>query len=305
MHRIVALTILCFFVGVTVGRLGAETPSEIKVVAYNLKNYLVMERPDAPGEAKPKPEDEIAALVDVLRQENPDVLGVCEIGARDQLADLRGRLAKAGLEFKDEEWIEAEDTTRHLALLSKFPIVARNSKTDASYELRGRVRRVQRGFLDVTVQVNPEYALRLVGVHLKSKLPIPEGEAIVRRNEAALLRKYFDGILEADPKTNLLAYGDFNDTKEQPVIKDIMGPRGSDTQMRDVWSTDAVGDRWTYFRGFTDGYERIDYLFASNGLWPEIVKEKSGIHRSPDWNKASDHRAIFTVIRASDAPNKR
>ncbi len=79
----------------------------------------------------------------------------------------------------------------------------------------GKPEKVRRGFLDVTIQVNAGYQLRLVGAHLKSKLPIREGEALVRRMEAELLRKHLDGILGAAPETNLICYGDFNDTRNE------------------------------------------------------------------------------------------
>ena len=62
--------------------------------------------------------------------------------------------------------------------------------------MNGQPEKVRRGFLDVTIEVNAGYRLRMVGAHLKSKLPIPGGEALMRRYEAQLLRKR----LERDPE---------------------------------------------------------------------------------------------------------
>ena len=62
---------------------------------------------------------------------------------------------------------------------------------------------------------------------MKSKLPIPEGEALVRRLEAQKLREHLDGIFAKDPQANVICYGDFNDTKDQPMFQAVSGPRGS------------------------------------------------------------------------------
>ncbi len=66
--------------------------------------------------------------------------------------------------------------------------------------------------------------LRFIGVHLKSKLKdTAEDEEELRRNEAHLLRKHVDDVLDADAGANLVVYGDFNDTKNEPMPQ--RGPR--------------------------------------------------------------------------------
>src|SRR4029453_9992579 len=97
---------------------------------------------------------------------------------------------EAGTDLPHTEYIVAGDEDRHLALLSRYPIVARESQTDLRFELNGREESVRRGILDVTLQVNADYRLRCVGVHLKSKLPVPQGEALIRRFEAQKLRQH-------------------------------------------------------------------------------------------------------------------
>ena len=187
---------------------------------------------------------------------------------------------------------------RHLALVSRFPIVARHSATDVSFEVEGRQEKVRRGFLDVTVQVNSGYQLRLVGAHLKSKLPTPEGEALLRRYEAQKLRAHLEKIMADDPAVNLMCYGDFNDTKNEPMFSEITGVRGSANYMADLWAKDSFGDKWTYYWKVSDEYSRIDYLFASPALFKEVVRAKNRVYRSDanDWSDASDHRAVFTSI---------
>jgi endonuclease/exonuclease/phosphatase family metal-dependent hydrolase len=167
---------------------------------------------------------------------------------------------------------------------------------DVPYELNGTPQKVKRGFLDVTVRVNDSYELRLVGVHLKSKRPVPGGEELQRRREAQLLRQHAEEILTADPATNLLLYGDFNELKSEPAIQAIAGPRGSPQHLTDLSLQDSQGDRWTHYWKAADVYSRFDYFFVSPALSREIALPHSGIYRSDFWNKASDHRPIYTAI---------
>lgn len=264
---------------------------------YNVKNYLGHE-PGAPRNprTKPKPEKEIAALIQIIRDIQPDILGVCEMGSPAMFEDFKSRLEKAGLGYKDSEYVQGDDPDRHLALVSRFPIVHRDSAAKVRFTLGGAEHSVKRGILDVTIQVTPAYQLRCVGVHLKSKLPAPEGEALIRRNEAMKLREHLDAILKAAPETNLLCYGDFNDAKNSPMFSEVSGVRGTPAHMSDLAAHDSVNDRWTHHWPVADEYSRIDYLFASPGLWPEVKRGTAGIHRSADWEKASDHRPVFVTI---------
>jgi endonuclease/exonuclease/phosphatase family metal-dependent hydrolase len=150
------------------------------------------------------------------------------------------------------------------------------------------------------VQVTPEYQLRLVGVHLKSKLPSPEGEALTRRAEAQQVRMHIEQILTTDPEANLLCYGDFNDARNTTTFQEITGPRGTAARLSDLPARDLHGDRWTHYWKAADLYSRIDYLFVSNRLAPEVVKDSATVHRSARWNEASDHRPIYTRILPVD-----
>ncbi len=275
---------------------------EIVVATYNLQNYVAAST-KGPGErfdTKAKPEEAIATLIRIIKEINPDVLGVCEMGSRERFEDFQKRLKEAGLGYRDAEYVQGADEDRHLALVSRFPIVARHSRGDVPYELNGRPEKVKRGLLDVTVQVNAGYQLRLVGVHLKSKLAAPEGEALIRRLEAEQVRKHLDGIFAEVPEANLVCYGDFNDSKNEPAIQAIMGPRKSVGAMSDLLAKDDLGDRWTHFWKVADEYSRIDFLFVSPGLAREVVPSKTRVYRSAYWNEASDHRAVFATILAEE-----
>lgn len=292
---------------------GLEAPAvasgrEVRVVAYNLRNWLRTERRlnGEPVADAPKPEAEKAAVVRLLAGVRPDILGVCEIGTDEDVTDLQARLRAAGYDLPHRLLHEGADSERRLALVSRFPIVANNSAAALTYTIGDRTHRFQRGILDASVQVTPDYRLRLLGAHLKSRREVEEGDqAVMRRHEAVLLREHVETILGSAPDTNLLLYGDFNDTKNEQPIKVIQGRFGDPHHLRDLWLEDEDGHRFTYYWSVADRYDRIDFAFVSEGLWPEIETRKSFLAAGPDWLKASDHRPLVIVVQPEETPARR
>ena len=273
---------------------GAEEKGVV-FCTYNLRNWVGEDQRSTKGQpAKPKTEQEKEAVIQVLRDVQPDILGVCEMGSRAQFEDFLARVKPLGLVHS--EYVEASDPDRHLALVSRYPIAAHDSRADVRFMLGGVEQLVRRGILDVTIQVTPDYQLRCVGAHLKSKLPSAEGEAVVRRFEASKVRLHLDEILKATPGANVVCYGDFNDTRNEPVFQEISGIRSSAGFMDAIPAKDESGDRWTHYWKEADQYARIDFIFASKGLMPEIVRDSGRVNRSPAWNDASDHRAVSVTL---------
>ncbi|MCB1276066.1 endonuclease/exonuclease/phosphatase family protein [Prosthecobacter sp.] len=289
---------------ITAALLSAAEPERITFCSYNLKNWLTMDRFDRQTyktlPAAPKPEEERGRVVKILAAIKPDILGVCEIGTADDLADLQKRLKAAGLDLPHTELAHGGDESRRLALLSRLPIKARNSQTELTYQIGAQTLPFQRGILDVTISLSPTFDLHLLGVHLKSMREITEADqAQMRRNEARLLRKHIDSIFTKEPGARILAYGDFNEHRNQPAISEVMGsPRTSDVAMQDVWLKDRNGEVWTHFWDAADSYSRLDYCFASRLLRPHIDYQRSFIYSARDFDKASDHRPLVIKISA-------
>ena len=272
----------------------------ITLVFYNLKNYLAMER-RINGEviaAASKPESEINPLVEGIVAMAPDILGVCEIGDAAHIADLQSRLKAAGIDLPHTEMVtDSAGWNRNLALFSKFPIIARQSRDDYTYVIGDTKHAFQRGILDVTLAVNPQYHLRYVGLPLKSKREVPEGdETIMRLNEARLARQHVDRILEAEPGANLIVGGDFNALRNEPPIKTLQGSYGRPDYMSSLTLSDQYGFHWTHHWSFADAYSRFDYALYSKGLEAEIDRDHCHIHHWEDWDKASDHRPLVISI---------
>lgn len=295
-----------FFVllGTTGTLFSTEKPEPVTLVFYNLKNYLAMDR-RIDGEivaGAPKPEKEVAAVVTALLELEPDILAICEIGDASFLEDLKSRLKSGGLDLPHTGLVTAASGhNRNLAILSRFPIAEDNSRDDYTYSIGDAKLPFQRGVLDTKVAITPQYHLRIIGLHLKSKREVPDADqALMRLNEARLARTHLDKIFEEEPGANVIVVGDLNDLRIEPPVKALQGTFGRDGYLASLTLADRYGFRWTYHWGFADSYARIDFALYSRGLSPEIERDQSYIHHWDDWDTASDHRPLVIRITPED-----
>lgn len=304
-HRVGAVLVALLLEAVVL----TAAPGTFTVATYNLENYL-----DAPGGArKAKPPEARAKVGEFIRQMNPDVIALQEMGAVSALQELRAGLKNAGTDFPHWEHVTGHDTNIHLAVLSKFPIVARRPHTNAGFVLDGRRFQVSRGFAEVEIQPAPGYAFTLITAHLKSKRPVPEADqADLREREAALLREIIDARLKARPEINLIVAGDFNDLRDSKPVRTIIG-RGK-TALVDTRPAEPGGAAplkpvsgyaprevtWTYHYGKEDSYTRVDYLLLSRGMAREWIPAQSRVFTAPDWGRASDHRPLIATFTLGD-----
>ena len=284
----------------------SRSEDQLRFLSYNVRNYLTMSRfVDGERRDRRKPSREVEALIQIIVEARPDVLGICEIGTREDLAELQGKLAEAGLPLEHSEYAEGADDTRRLALLSHHPIVATNSQgadgslTYNSVDADNRPKEfsMQRGILDATVGIG-SHRVRFLGVHLKSKREIPEGhQDLMRRHEAYLLRKHADHIIKEDPQVLLCVYGDLNDTRRESPVLSIQGPTQSTRYLEPLHHTDSRGQVWTHYWEYQQVYSRFDYVLASRSLRPLFNQKESYIIDDPGWATASDHRALLSIFK--------
>jgi endonuclease/exonuclease/phosphatase family metal-dependent hydrolase len=279
------------------------------LATYNVENYLdraAGTRPAKSVEGRAKIRENIKAI-------QPDVIAFQEMGNTNALLELRASLKADGIDFPHWEHVTGWDTNIHVAVLSKFPIVARRPHTKDTYLVQGRRFHVSRGFAEVDVQVTPAYQFTLFVAHLKSKRPIPEAdEAEMREQEALLLREKVDARLKTNPNANIVVVGDMNDTKDSKPVRALIG-RGK-MKLADTRPAERNGDStparnpaydppsitWTYFYGKEDSYSRIDYVLLSPGMAREWRKDASYVLTVPNWGQASDHRPVAVGFVAKD-----
>lgn len=275
----------------------------LRFVSYNVENWLILEdrfdfKTGQSSPNAPKPEKEKAAVIEILRQAQPDVLGLCEIGTIDDLKEIQKMLRLAGLELPHLLHSGGVDRTRFLGLLSRYPIVHKEDHSTLTYRLNGRAYAMQRGILDATVQHPDGRTWRFLGCHLKSKREVEDGnQTQMRIHEAQLLRKQIDHVLRDEPRSRLIVYGDLNDTRMSPALRIVQGPYNSPRTMTAIPLKDSRGLTWTHYWAKEDVYSRIDYILYSPTLKNELVLADSRILDPSLWNDASDHRAILGVFR--------
>jgi endonuclease/exonuclease/phosphatase family metal-dependent hydrolase len=281
----------------------AET---FRVATYNIENYL-----DQPTESRHsvKSSEAKAKVRESIKAMNPDVIALEEMGSTNALLELRASLKADGLDFPFWEHITGADPNIHVAVLSRFPIVARHPHTNDEFLLDGRRFQVKRGFAEVEIQAATNFTFTLIAAHLKSQLPSHiSDEAEERLDEAKILRGIIDEHFKADPNVKLIVLGDFNDTKDSEPIKTIIG-RGK-FRLTDTRPAERNGDNapaeppyfeprnvaWTYFYGADDTYERIDYIMLSPAMAHDWVKAETYTPTILNWGIGSDHRPIVATF---------
>jgi endonuclease/exonuclease/phosphatase family metal-dependent hydrolase len=278
----------------------ARAANEFSVMDYNLCRYSLADRDGDGQKNDPKPSLEHDAVIELIATAQPDILAVQEIGSPSVFEEFRYALRNAGLDYEHVEYLQRGQSEINLAVLSRFPIVARHPHTDDTYSIGDAEISVLRGFLDVEIQVTPTYRFRLMDAHLKSKVFHTLGQTEMRRNEARLLNKHIRKILKESPEENLLVLGDFNDTYRSAPLREITGSKHE--YLQDLRPRDEAGNVWTHFSPDIDQYDRIDYTLVSHGMRPEVVIEKTRVLSDPRTYQASDHRPLIVVFRDSDTP---
>src|SRR6202000_1717063 len=126
-------------------------------------------------------------------------------GETNAFLELQTSLKTNGLDLPFSEYVIGWDTNIHLAILSRFPIVARRPQTNDAFLLNGSKFFVSRGFAEVDIQVNTNFIFTLIDAHLKSKRPIGSADqGDMRLEEAKILRQKVDGCLSNNANVNLI-----------------------------------------------------------------------------------------------------
>jgi endonuclease/exonuclease/phosphatase family metal-dependent hydrolase len=278
----------------------AET-NLFRLATFNVENYL-----DAPsGTRHAKSPAAQAKVRDCILALKPDVIALEEMGATNALLDLQSNLKASALDLPFWDEITGFDTNIHVAVLSRFPIVARRPHTNENFLLDGRRFIVSRGFEELDILVNPHFTFTLMAAHLKSRRPSAlADEEEWRYEEASALRRVIDARLAQDPAQNLVVLGDFNDVQDSKPVRAIMG-RGT-TRLFDTHPAEHNGDdnasaegrrpsrhiTWTHYYEKDDVFSRIDYILLGRGMRNRWLKEETYILTTPNWGLASDHRPL-------------
>lgn len=273
--------------------------SELRFLFYNVENWLTMDRfvDNQRLTGVPKPDSEKTSVVALMARHRPDIVGLCEIGTKEDLQEIQNALKDAGIDLPHLHHAGGSDPVRHLGLLSRFPITATAAPAETSFKIEGVDYSFNRSVLDATVDADGR-SYRFLGVHLKSKREVENGDQeLMRQGEARLLRKHVDSIFDADANARLVVYGDVNDTRPSPSFRTITGNYNDPRYLTAVPARDSRGDAWTHHWKPHDIYSRIDFVTVSRSLRSEVDFDRSYVVDDAEWSKASDHRPIVVIFR--------
>ncbi len=276
-----------------------EAGEPVRFMMHNVANYFVPgERQRSRYTLTPKPVDAREAVADIIAHVRPELVGLTEIGGPLALADLRQRLEKRGLHYPYYRVLVRMGDDRALAILSHHPIVQDNSRANKPLHGEHR-RRMLRGVLDVTVQLEDGRLFRIIGAHLKSRVTDDPAKATaLRTKEAYTLALHIQEAIRRHPKMPILVYGDWNDGPADASLGVLRQGLSRESALSRLSLKDSRGDGWTIFYEPGQSYNTFDQLYVNKVLRRRIGKAVTGgVVDIPATHAASDHRALWCELR--------
>jgi endonuclease/exonuclease/phosphatase family metal-dependent hydrolase len=268
----------------------------LTIASYNIENYTLSDRmvDDVYRKDYPKPEADKTALRTVIHQLDADVLALQEIGGELFLNELQRDLKRAGMEYSHRAVLQADDSDRMLAVLSKRPFLAVTKHDDLTFKYFDGVTKVKRGLLEVRL-ATADGEITVFVVHLKSRYterPDDPGASIQRAAEAVAIRERILKVFPEPANARFLIAGDFNDHRTSRPVR-ALSTKG-ETPIAD-WLplADDRGHGWTHFFRKEGSYSQVDHVLVSPALRKQV---RGRIHESPEVAQASDHRPVVAVI---------
>ncbi|MGJ3243829.1 MAG: endonuclease/exonuclease/phosphatase family protein [Opitutales bacterium] len=292
------LAVLC-----GVAEAGETRSPTFSLMTWNVRNYNASHRlvdgtfrPDYP-----KPEAEKAALRAVLLRWRPDILLLQEMGPAPYLLELRRDLARAGLDYPETLLAAATDAERHLALLSRIPVLQSRVHKDLPFTSQGVPYRVKRGLLEAGFLWEQRF-FRLFGVHLKSGFGASGDDPGWRDRRAGEARTLRNRILAVQPEPEEQAFlvaGDFNSTVDRPPVRRFLS-KGNRRLADWLPAVDSREEVWTYYHRASGSYRRVDLILQSPGFARQFVVVEVRVIDDREVLAASDHRPVWVSFSPRD-----
>lgn len=266
-------------------------------------------------------EKAISRLIQGIRQEAPDVVGLCEVFGNDERASIVARLQDIygfHLQGPDEDDVEEDGG---LLLLSRHPIVAHHQTIYR--QCAGEDCLSNKGVLHARIVVpNHPAPYDLFLTHLQNPspdLPVPDsGPGKTPVDKLFLQLRHLHAFIQANghPERPALLMGDLNidgqdvDSNSYQALRTILGDPA------DLWLTSGEGgqgftfDEHNSFPASADPLpvdsprrhqagERLDYFFswaATTRLWHPVHTRTAIVNwQSSPGRDMSDHYGLLTV----------
>ncbi len=213
-------------------------------------------------------EASIENVADQIKKINADVIGLTEVGNRQEVAQLVEAVRKKGLNYS--YWVvgKSHDTAtgQHVAFLSKYEL------TDIEYDFEERgIYFTESDFdqtddtgiskgMKATIRVKDEF-IHLFLLHLKSERGGEDSDQ-KRIMQAEIARRQIIPYLQQNK--HVVVMGDFNSEKRHPVLRTLRGFEDIYSELiqtGDHYYFNNFDTRWTY--NYKGQKEQIDHVLLS------------------------------------------
>ena len=327
--------------------------TQFSVMTWNVENLFPPGSFISPTSQSPVTEEHFNAKVKFIAgfitslDQKPDVIAFQEIGGQtnNDLRSIEALQARLGGEYPHRSISQAPDGRRIRVVflsrldlklpkdISAFPPGPLGTVPDFG---GASVAKMGRGALKVEVEPRVGIGIRLVNVHLKSKLltfpregggtafaPRNENErafaagiALMRRAaEAVTVRSFINAEMEASPPVHTIVFGDFNDEPLAATSQIFCGPADSDVKSTDqndpvrIYNlVDAIPLRGIDTKNFLAETERFSRIHEGKGeLIDHIMVSKGLVFVGQDF-VAKEVRSFVKLIEGQSVtanPNER
>ncbi|MFZ2655136.1 MAG: hypothetical protein WAX69_09460 [Victivallales bacterium] len=252
---------------------------------------------DADGFSSSDPQDRKDAMASDLKLSGAEIIVLSGIKDAASADEIRKMLPG----FKLTGKVEGADKESIIAVISRISPDKFEALTDIKYKIEDTEMPVSKGFAHAVFSIDG-YKFHLIGADLKDRRQHPEyNQTDMRRYEARQLRYLVNGISKAEPGSNILVVGNFNDTCGMSPLKELYNRRsGIEKRLFDIRPVDPMKTTWTSWNRETDDYERTDYALASFSMVTEIVRGKTTLVPTENWKKFLSHRPLLVTISCKD-----
>jgi endonuclease/exonuclease/phosphatase family metal-dependent hydrolase len=324
----------------------------LSVMSWNVENLFPPGSFTSPTAAAPVSQqqfdDKIRFLAEHILDIRPDVVALQEIGGAtdDDLTAVVGLQDALQNNYPFRAVSGAPDGRRiKVAFLSRLELTQQEDVTDfpagpfdsvQNHAGEDPFTRMSRGALHAEVEPSPGTRVRLVTLHLKSKLltfPRSGGGSsfstndenlraeaagialLLRTAEAVTVRTFLNREMEANQNLHAIVLGDFNDAPKAATSQIFLGPTDKDITTADGRDhvrlynlTDSVPLRGTETREFLPVEERFTRLHEGAGeVLDQIMASRSLVFRNGDF-RVLEVRSFVNLIEGqsiSDDPTER
>jgi endonuclease/exonuclease/phosphatase family metal-dependent hydrolase len=296
--------------------------TQFSVMTWNVENLFPPGSFISPSSRTPVTEEHFNAKVKFIAdfiaglERKPDVIAFQEIGGQTNgdLRSIEALQARLGGEYPHRSMSQAPDSRRiRVVFLSRLELKLPKDitvfppgplETVPDFD-GGSISKMGRGALKVEVEPQVGSGIRLINVHLKSKLltfpregggtsfeprnenerAIGAGIALLRRAaEAVTVRSLINAEMEASPAVHTIVLGDFNDEPLAATSQIFCGPADSDIKsadqndpvriynlvdsipLRGIGTQNFLAETERFSRVHEGRGELIDHIMASRGL---------------------------------------